>query len=79
MPLQTTKNIWHNGQLIPWENANIHIMSHVVHYGSSIFEGIRCYAQAETAGIFRLEEHMQRFRDSGHIYRMPLGFTRCRS
>ena len=75
MPLQTTKNIWHNGQLIPWESANIHIMSHVVHYGSSIFEGIRCYAQAETAGIFRLEEHMQRFRDSAHIYRMPLGFT----
>ena len=75
MPLQTTKNIWHNGQLIPWENATIHIMSHVVHYGSSIFEGIRCYTQGETAGIFRLEEHMQRFRDSAHIYRMPLGFS----
>lgn len=77
MPLQTTKNIWHNGKLIPWESANIHIMSHVVHYGSSIFEGIRAYTQEEkgTAGIFRLEEHMQRFRDSGHIYRMPLGFT----
>ena len=77
MPLQTTKNIWHNGTLIPWESANIHIMSHVVHYGSSIFEGIRAYTQAEqgTTGIFRLEEHMQRFRDSGHIYRMPLGFT----
>jgi branched-chain amino acid aminotransferase len=75
MPIQTTKNIWHNGQLIPWENANIHIMSHVVHYGSSIFEGIRAYTQGEGAGIFRLEEHMQRFRDSGHIYRMPLGFT----
>lgn len=81
MPLQTTKNIWHNGSLIPWESANIHIMSHVVHYGSSIFEGIRAYTQTGnngkqgTAGIFRLEEHMQRFRDSGHIYRMPLGFT----
>jgi branched-chain amino acid aminotransferase len=77
MPLQTTKNIWHNGKLIPWESANIHIMSHVVHYGSSIFEGIRTYTQesAGTAAIFRLEEHMQRFRDSGHIYRMPLGFT----
>ena len=76
MPLQTTKNIWHNGKLIPWQDANIHIMSHVVHYGSSIFEGIRCYTQGEDkAGIFRLHEHMQRFRDSGHIYRMPLGFT----
>ena len=82
MPLQPTKNIWHNGQMIPWENANIHIMSHVVHYGSSIFEGIRAYTQPglgasgePAAGIFRLREHMQRFRDSGHIYRMPLGFS----
>ena len=75
MPLQTTKNIWHNGKLIPWQDANIHIMSHVVHYGSSIFEGIRCYTQGDSAAIFRLHEHMQRFRDSGHIYRMPLGFT----
>lgn len=81
MPLQMTKNIWHNGKMIPWESANIHVMSHVVHYGSSIFEGIRCYKQdglsshTQGAGIFRLDEHMQRFRDSGHIYRMPLGFT----
>jgi branched-chain amino acid aminotransferase len=75
MPLQTTKNIWHNGKLIPWHDANIHIMSHVVHYGSSIFEGIRCYTQGDSAAIFRLPEHMQRFRDSGHIYRMPLGFS----
>ena len=75
MPLQTTKNIWHNGKMIPWQDANIHIMSHVVHYGSSIFEGIRAYAQPGGASIFRLPEHMARFRDSGHIYRMPLGFT----
>jgi branched-chain amino acid aminotransferase len=77
MPIQTTKNIWHNGNLIPWESANIHVMSHVVHYGSSIFEGIRAYTQPGqgTAAIFRLEDHMQRFRDSGHIYRMPLGYS----
>ncbi len=75
MPFQTTANIWHNGDLIPWENATIHVMSHVVHYGSSIFEGIRCYKQDEGAGIFRLTEHMQRFVDSGAIYRMPLGFS----
>ncbi len=81
MPLETTQFIWHNGQMIPWESANIHVMSHVVHYGSSVFEGIRCYAQSGSdsenpgAGIFRLPEHMQRLRDSGHIYRMPLGFT----
>ena len=46
MPLETTANIWHNGELIPWEKAQIHVMSHVIHYGSSVFEGIRCYAQS---------------------------------
>ncbi len=81
MPLQTTDHIWHNGSLIPWANAQIHVMSHVVHYGSSVFEGIRCYtqdatsAQPATAGIFRLREHMLRFIDSAKIYRMPLPFT----
>ncbi len=82
MPLQTTANIWHNGQLIPWDKANIHVMSHVIHYGSSVFEGIRCYAQAgaggsgnPTAGVFRLNEHMARLVDSAKIYRMPLPYT----
>jgi branched-chain amino acid aminotransferase len=74
MPIETTKNIWHNGQLIPWEKANIHVMSHVIHYGSSVFEGIRCYTQPGGAGIFRLHEHMQRFIQSGKIYRMPLPY-----
>jgi branched-chain amino acid aminotransferase len=75
MPLETTTNIWHNGQLIPWEKAQIHVMSHVVHYGSSVFEGIRCYAQENSAGIFRLNEHMQRLIDSAKIYRMPLPYS----
>jgi len=75
MPIQATQHIWHNGQLIPWEKANIHVMSHVVHYGSSVFEGIRCYAQPEGAGVFRLPEHMARLVDSARIYRMPLAYT----
>ena len=75
MPIETTNNIWHNGQLIPWEKANIHVMSHVIHYGSSVFEGIRCYTQPGGAGIFRLPEHMQRLVDSAKIYRMPLPYT----
>ena len=75
MPITTTKNIWHNGQLIPWEKANIHVMSHVVHYGSSVFEGIRCYTQPDGAAIFRLHEHMQRFLQSGKIYRMDLPYS----
>jgi len=75
MPIETTANIWHNGQLIPWEKANIHVMSHVIHYGSSVFEGIRCYEQPGGAGIFRLPEHMQRLLDSAKIYRMPLPYS----
>jgi branched-chain amino acid aminotransferase len=75
MPIQPTKYIWRNGELIPWEKANIHVMSHVVHYGSSVFEGIRCYTQPGGAAIFRLEEHMRRLVDSAKIYRMPLPYT----
>jgi branched-chain amino acid aminotransferase len=75
MPIQPTEKIWRNGQLIPWEQANIHVMSHVVHYGSSVFEGIRCYGQPSGAAIFRLPEHMQRLIDSAKIYRMTLPYT----
>jgi branched-chain amino acid aminotransferase len=75
MPIQATNYIWHNGELIPWEKAQIHVMSHVVHYGSSVFEGIRCYSQPDGAGVFRLPEHMQRLCDSAKIYRMPLDYT----
>ena len=75
MPIQTTAKIWHNGNLIPWEKAQLHVMSHVVHYGSSVFEGIRCYAQPQGAAIFRLPEHMQRLLDSARIYRMALPWS----
>jgi branched-chain amino acid aminotransferase len=75
MTLQTTANIWHNGKLIPWDKAQIHVMSHVVHYGSSVFEGIRCYTQPTGAGVFRLHEHMARLVDSAKIYRMALPYT----
>ena len=75
MPIQPTANIWRNGKLIPWEQANIHVMSHVIHYGSSVFEGIRCYGQPSGAAVFRLPEHMQRLLDSAKIYRMPLPYS----
>ena len=75
MPIQTTPNIWHNGKLIPWERAQVHVMSHVLHYGSSVFEGLRCYKQPTGAAIFRLPEHMARLIDSAKIYRMPLPYT----
>ena len=75
MPIQPTANIWKNGNLIPWEQATIHVMSHVVHYGSSVFEGIRCYTQPHGAAVFRLPEHMQRLMDSAKIYRMEIPYS----
>ena len=75
MPIQSTSKIWHNGKVIPWEQATLHVMSHVVHYGSSVFEGIRCYGQPQGAAVFRLPEHMQRLIDSAKIYRMTLPYS----
>jgi branched-chain amino acid aminotransferase len=75
MPIQKTAKIWHNGKLIPWEQATIHVMSHVVHYGSSVFEGIRCYGQPQGSAVFRLPEHMQRLIDSAKIYRMEIPYN----
>jgi branched-chain amino acid aminotransferase len=74
MPLQKTEKIWHKGKLIRWEDANIHVMSHVIHYGSSVFEGVRCYAPPSGPAIFRAQEHVQRLLDSAKIYRMDVGF-----
>jgi branched-chain amino acid aminotransferase len=74
--LTPTDKIWHNGRFINWEDATIHVLSHVVSYGSSVFEGIRCYATPSGPAIFRLREHVRRMIDSAKIYRMEsLGFT----
>src|SRR3954467_6380156 len=74
MPLQKTEKIWHKGKLIRWEDATIHVMSHVIHYGSSVFEGVRCYAPPSGPAIFRAQEHIQRLLDSAKVYRMEVGF-----
>jgi branched-chain amino acid aminotransferase len=76
MAIQKTDKIWHNGTLIPWDNASIHVMSHVIHYGSSVFEGVRCYAPPSGPAIFRAQEHAQRLIDSAKVYRIDVGFTR---
>lgn len=67
--------IWRDGKFVRWEDATIHVMSHVVHYGSSVFEGVRCYATPEGPAIFRLADHMRRLADSCRIYRMPLEYS----
>jgi branched-chain amino acid aminotransferase len=67
-----TSRIWRDGQFVNWDDATIHVMSHVVHYGSSVFEGIRCYETPSGPAIFRLADHIRRLQDSCRIYRMPL-------
>ncbi|MDQ3666229.1 MAG: branched-chain amino acid transaminase [Acidobacteriota bacterium] len=62
--------VWHDGEFIKWKDARVHVMSHVLHYGSSIFEGVRCYATKRGPAVFRLKEHMKRFLNSAKIYRM---------
>jgi branched-chain amino acid aminotransferase len=67
--------IWFNGEFVANEDAQIHVLSHVVHYGSSVFEGIRCYDTDDGPAVFRLEKHMQRLVNSAKIYRMEIPYT----
>ena len=72
--LKPTEKIWHNGRLIAWDDARIHVLSHVTSYGSSVFEGIRCYATSSGPAIFRAQEHIRRLLDSAKIYRIELKY-----
>ncbi|WP_108652685.1 branched-chain amino acid transaminase [Dongshaea marina] len=67
--------IWHNGKLIPWHECTVHVMSHALHYGSSFFEGIRCYETPEGPALFRHKEHMQRLLNSAKIYQLSLPYS----
>ena len=69
--------IWYDGKFVDWADAKCHVLSHVLHYGSSVFEGVRCYEMPNGSGIFRLQEHMRRLYDSAKIYRMPIPFTQA--
>jgi branched-chain amino acid aminotransferase len=73
--IQATEKIWHNGRFLAWDEARIHVLSHVVSYGSGVFEGIRCYQTTQGPAIFRLREHMQRLTNSAYIYRMTLPYS----
>ncbi|MEF3273765.1 MAG: branched-chain amino acid transaminase [Chloroflexus sp.] len=75
MPIQKMDYIWFNGELVEWDKATIHVMAHVVHYGTSFFEGIRCYETPQGPAIFRLTPHMQRLIDSAKIYRTTIPYT----
>jgi branched-chain amino acid aminotransferase len=75
MAFDESGKIWFNGKIVDWKDANLHVLSHVVHYGSSVFEGIRCYNTKKGPAIFRLREHVQRLINSGKIYRMDIPYS----
>lgn len=75
MPVKKTEKIWMNGKFVNWDDAQIHVLSHVVHYGTSWFEGIRCYDTAKGPAVFRLDRHIKRLYDSLKIYRTEVPYT----
>ena len=75
MPVKEVDKIWMNGKLVKWHDAKIHVLSHVIHYGSSWFEGIRCYQTAKGPAIFRLDKHIRRLFDSAKIYKTEVPFS----
>src|SRR5688572_33505341 len=75
MPIKPTQSIWFNGKLIPWEKATVHVMTHALHYGSSVFEGVRAYETPQGVCIFRLNDHSKRLFDSARVYRIEIPFT----
>jgi len=75
MPIKTSEWIWHNGQLVPWAEARVHVLTHALHYGSSVFEGIRVYATHKGGAVFRLQAHTRRLLESAKIHRMEVPWT----
>ena len=76
MSFSGTGKVWMNGKIVDWKDATIHIASHVIHYGSAVFEGARCYSTPHGSMFFRLDAHMRRLYDSARIYRMDYGLDR---
>ena len=75
MPIKEVEKIWMNGTLVPWKDAKIHVLTHALHYGSGVFEGVRCYNAKRGPAVFRLREHIQRLENSAKIYYMSLPYT----
>ncbi|MBM3385874.1 MAG: hypothetical protein FJY40_12160, partial [Betaproteobacteria bacterium] len=67
--------IWYDGKLVPWRSATTHVLTHSLHYGLAVFEGLRAYKTVSGTQIFRLREHTQRLVNSGHIYMMRVPYS----
>lgn len=74
--LQATEKIWIDGKFVPWKDAQVHVLTHTLHYGTGVFEGIRCYKTGSGSAVFRLKEHVDRLFASAHICQMDIPFTR---
>jgi len=77
MRVQASEVIWFNGEIVPWEAARVHVLAHALHYGSSVFEGIRAYSTPEGAAVFCLDDHLRRLYDSCRIFRMTPPYERA--
>src|SRR3546814_19889242 len=75
MPITPTEKIWMNGELVPWDDARIHVLTHSLHYGMGVFEGIRAYETDQGPGIFRLTDHIERLLRSAHILQLEIPYT----
>ena len=75
MPIPEVDTIWMNGELVPWAEAKVHVLTHALHYGSGVFEGIRCYKTPAGPAVFRLEEHLKRLVRSAKLYYMPVPYS----
>jgi branched-chain amino acid aminotransferase len=73
--MQTTEKIWMNGNFVAWDEARVHVLSHALHYGTGVFEGIRAYSTPKGTGVFRLTAHLERLRRSAALYEMELGYS----
>ena len=73
--MQPTDKIWRNGSFVSWEDANVHILTHALHYGTGVFEGIRAYDTPKGSAVFRLTDHLERLRRSAALYQMDLGYS----
>ncbi len=75
MPIDKVEKIWMDGELVAWDDANVHILTHTLHYGCGVFEGIRAYETARGAAVFRLQDHIQRLFNSAKIFMIDMPFT----
>ena len=75
MPIDPVDKVWMNGKLVDWEDATVHVLTHALHYGTGVFEGIRCYETAKGPAVFRLRDHLERMERSGKIFLMEIPYS----